>query len=201
MERKAQLTVIVIVGIVLVIVFGIVFWLRGELVQQGGGDDSHVQEFKRSVDVYVTGCLELLGADAIKKAGEQGGDLYDVVCEDGTCTDPDKVHWEERNSTDAPKGDVGVDFLPHICDARTCYVSYGIMRNRAPPTTYAYDNWQYPYPEYDFSKEKSLKYYGDNSLRKLCDWAGPNTRDVKRKVVLSCNPGVYDQVYPPYLEN
>lgn len=196
---KGQLTVFVIVGIVVMFIFGILFMLRPPV---RSSTDVHIAEFQRNVQTYVTSCLQLAGSDAVVKIGQQGGDLYDIVCEDTTCADLDKLHWIERTAAIMPIGTaVGIDFLPYLCDGAVCLVSYGIMKNHAPPMTFGPLDGSYPASDFDFSVPTNLRYFGDNSLRKLCDWDGPNAQDETRKITRPCDPEMYDSFYPVYLKN
>jgi len=72
-EKKAQLTIFVIVGLVVLIVAGIFFIYIGK--NNGSSDlkpESVPEEFK-PVSNYVQSCIHQLGVEAVKKMGAHGG--------------------------------------------------------------------------------------------------------------------------------
>ena len=71
MNRKGQITLFIIVGIVLLIIAGlVVFIVKGPAIIRTGKEDLP------TVQAYVEECLEEVSYDAIYLLGEQGGYIY-----------------------------------------------------------------------------------------------------------------------------
>jgi hypothetical protein len=82
MGRKSQITIFLILFMVLLILFGFLFFVRSQ-VTEAGIEEKVEKAFKdflqrTSLSVYVQECLELTAKDAIVLAGIQGGILYDL---------------------------------------------------------------------------------------------------------------------------
>jgi hypothetical protein len=150
--------------------------------------------------------------EAIQKVGEQGGDLYDiaprtvprsVACDDtdppAGPPNPQRCLWMPRTFA-SPNGVNGLDHLDFTDAAGKQYrVSYGITRHKyQSPQIYAFDENTYPKSGFEFATMTgNTPYFGDLTLRKLCDRWGPNRPDAG-KLALPCTPASYDTVRPEY---
>jgi len=183
--RKGQITIFVIVGIVIIILAGLLIFVRSRVVDTPNNADSQVIEFKKSVSAYVTDCLGLVTAEAVKKAGEQGGDLYDIIdpaCSSATPATLDKCVWNPR--VGLPMGSNGDNFLQFTDDdSNTYFVSYGIKRYVMWKSSYeelssrTYDSPDYPEPDFSLAAgvmPTHKPFFGELALRKVCDNNGAN---------------------------
>ena len=79
MNKRGQITIIIIVGIVMLVIFGIMFYLRGYMT--GLKSETSVQLAPStffdagSIRSYMEGSLTAYATEAIKELGEQGGYL------------------------------------------------------------------------------------------------------------------------------
>ncbi|MFH1073443.1 MAG: hypothetical protein V1743_08500 [Nanoarchaeota archaeon] len=199
MQKRGQFTIFVILGITLLIIFALAFYLYAVITETTPNMDQEINSFTKSINPLVTDCLELVTAEAVKKAGEQGGDLYDAVsipdCTDGNDNTP--CIWLERtNDAGNPPPPVSQPGLDHLSytdsSGKPVYVSYGIKRNTNPPPTFNWNDETYPKAGYLLADPPSSLYFGDNGLRRLCDQNGPNQQ--RPGFVLSCAGSSYDWV-------
>ena len=73
MKKKSQVTLLILVGIIILILFGFLFY-SGKLISESRGE---LIDFNRdSVDTFVTSCIRLIGTSALNILGKQGGHLY-----------------------------------------------------------------------------------------------------------------------------
>ena len=70
-SKKAQITTFVIIGVVLVIIAGFIFYLIGEEAKVPGVEEVPVEA--RPLKIFVEECLSSTAIDGIKLAGVQGG--------------------------------------------------------------------------------------------------------------------------------
>ncbi|MBU1111961.1 MAG: hypothetical protein KJ896_04210 [Nanoarchaeota archaeon] len=70
-NRKAQVTVYIILGIILLIAVALIILLQQELIKLPGQDLILIQ--KGAVETYVTDCITNVGEEALLLAGKQGG--------------------------------------------------------------------------------------------------------------------------------
>ena len=73
MDKKGQVTIFIIIGIVILIVFGLIFGLRSILSK---GNEEIILENNPTIKAYVEQCLDEVSKDAIYLLGERGGYIY-----------------------------------------------------------------------------------------------------------------------------
>ncbi|MBU1974817.1 MAG: hypothetical protein KKG59_00260 [Nanoarchaeota archaeon] len=196
MNKRGQLTIFVIIGIVLIIVFAISFFLKDMIENAPTPGNEQAAELKKNIDSYIGGCVELLTEEAVYKATSQGGDIYDIQCS-GACNNPDNVHWFERKKTDVSVNKWGETCLP--IDSKFC-VSYGIRKfNKYDPSGPYFNANENEYPSENFNIEAvtpdETPAFGDNGLRKLCAHNGPNKKDYTQRDAVPCHLKSYDAPY------
>lgn len=76
MEKRGQVTVFIVLGIVILVVFGFLFFVRGNIVEKSFEDEMNslvVPKEIESVKLYFDNCVEDLVDEGISTLGEQGG--------------------------------------------------------------------------------------------------------------------------------
>lgn len=76
MQKRGQVTVFIVVGIVILIVFAFLFFLRGNLIESSFESQMNaltVPKQLEPVKIYLDACLQQKTIDAISLLGEQGG--------------------------------------------------------------------------------------------------------------------------------
>lgn len=78
-SKKGQVTIFAVIGVILLIVFGLVFYIYSaeEGIERGRLLVDDVSEEYSPIQDYVHSCIENIGEKGIKKLGERGGYLYD----------------------------------------------------------------------------------------------------------------------------
>jgi len=70
MNKKGQITIFIIVGIVLLIAFGLIFFLKGKVFK---ASEDIFDTKTESIETYVWGCVESVSENAVYYVGTQGG--------------------------------------------------------------------------------------------------------------------------------
>lgn len=76
MQKRGQVTVFIVVGIVILVVFGLVFALRGNILEQSFENEMNsiiVPQQLMPVKSYLDSCLKDVVSDGVRIIGEQGG--------------------------------------------------------------------------------------------------------------------------------
>jgi hypothetical protein len=140
-SRKAQITLFVILGIVLLIVVVFLLSMRKSVQPKTTNNyDKIIKEFETGlVKDHITSCIASISSDGIEKLGANGGLIYDF--EGG------RVPLKARVS--------GKDFLNYTYLGRTYYVQYGLRQNAYCPII-DYSIPGYPYPGKNLSELNQL---------------------------------------------
>ena len=154
--RRGQLTLLLLLGLVLLIIFGLIFILRSRLMNAKLGSEgtsaANPALVRRAIAERVQGCLATATQQALVLAGLQGGVIYEYLVP-GTALafSPSAVPYAEW-------------FLPYGGHN----VSYGIRASAVvlPP--------DYPLPG-PLGSRPLQGYLGEETLRRLCDSEGENT--------------------------
>ena len=174
MSKKAQFTMYVILGIVVLAVVGIGLYFRERNVENTIDEqaDKIIAEFlAKGVKNYIELCLTSVSDEGLKRIGLQGGMLLDY--QGGSyLPDPSKL---------------GEDFIMISQGSESYYVFYGIKAKEGldPP--------EYPVDGVRFS-DYEYPYFGRNTLVKLCDKDGPNRPGVVSEVAHPCLAGTYNNL-------
>lgn len=194
MQKRGQVTLFVILGIVLVSVFSFAFFVRGFFVQNQLEKEAEqlVSDFiqTNSINYYVSNCLERVSNEAMKKISLHGG-VFDV------------------------SGDLGVDYIQYTHLGEVHNLTYGLVPNNFCEAVSSYQNTpDYPFPHnslvplgflsdlvggtyesYCFhSRAKRSGFFGYQSLPALCDPLGENSFTSTGHLGLRCQPG--DEGFP-----
>jgi hypothetical protein len=170
LPRRSQITLIVIVGILLLIVFFFLFSLRKlPASKETVSTNKLIYEIESGLAKdHITGCMYKIASDGLEKMGSDGGYIY---VNDGGTIPLDLTHE-------------GTDYLSYIKGQRAYYVAYGLRENRFCPLV------KYTLPDYPYANEymKNLSgiyvndagctyshsaadydgFFGQNSMPKLC---------------------------------
>ena len=80
--KNAQVTIFIIVGIILLIGIGMMIYLVSFRAEKRSEEQVVVQKLRksviRSVNDYITSCLDVAAAEALALVGKQGGVLYNT---------------------------------------------------------------------------------------------------------------------------
>jgi hypothetical protein len=140
--KKAQITMFIIIGILLIAAFGFVLYTRGQKAESK--TEPEIEKITEaiardtSIRYYVISCLDSVSKDALKLAGRQSGYIYDFQARG---TYPYRIFYQP------PAKDYGAHIIPFDYEGEKFLVAYGIyapilveasLTNRPPP-------W-YPYP-------------------------------------------------------
>lgn len=187
MKKKGQVTVFVIIGIVLIFIFGFaifaVQWINDSAEQKEAENIVEKALADIPINSYVTSCLEAVTSQGIQEILLQGGNLY-------------SYNYYDTNSISNVYPLVeGTTYIPFNHSGKTVNVSYSITPNVYCEVTKKYIlPPAYPYPNKylrDLLKDsvyyndvennfvcarygKESGFFGLNNLTKLCDWQGPN---------------------------
>ena len=175
-SRKAQITLIVIVGIVLVIVFALMLSLRKSVqAKEAFSVNKVISEIESGlVKDHITSCVYKVASDGIERAGANGGLIYDF--EGG------KIPLANLRE--------GIDYLNYSVGPRTFLVAYGLRENSFCPII-NYSVPEYPVAGASFSdfpilysqNEQCLYnhsaavydgFFGQSSMPKLCTFIENN---------------------------
>ncbi|MBI2128639.1 hypothetical protein HYU07_00220 [Candidatus Woesearchaeota archaeon] len=79
-SKKSQITVFMIIGIVILIIFGLVFYVISYAAKKESGGETELTEEQlqeiKPIQNYVTFCLDKVSADALQLLGKQGGVIF-----------------------------------------------------------------------------------------------------------------------------
>ncbi len=180
-SRRGQVTLFVILGIVLLVVFGFAIYARGIIVQQQMQEQAEqvLTDFIQtgSITYYVESCLERASIHVLEKTGLQGGMV---------------------NQT----GILAQDFLTFNDGSQTMDVTYGVVPNIYCPTVQEFSP-SYPRPNtylndlplrYDCSSAIS-GFFGYHMLPKLCFINGANSPSQTTRLDLLCESYDYSYYY------
>ncbi|MBR9676948.1 hypothetical protein GOV04_02310 [Candidatus Woesearchaeota archaeon] len=170
-DKRSQLTAFVLIGIVLVIVFGFLFF-TATIVSKNRVQRQVDKAFEDLIQTtalkeYITQCVEQTSAEAITLIGLQGGKLY--------------VHQGGLMN----QGFKGYDYIPFNYNNKTYNVSYAIKNPATYDNITTYKVPEYPLPQTNLSNilrkrpwavvdglyQQALGWQG---LPDLCDDQGPN---------------------------
>lgn len=76
MKKRGQVTIFIVLGIVILVVFGLLFFVRGNVVEKSFEEEMNaltVPAKIQSVKLYFDNCVEDLTEEGLSKIGEQGG--------------------------------------------------------------------------------------------------------------------------------
>ncbi|MBU1198456.1 MAG: hypothetical protein KJ685_01350 [Nanoarchaeota archaeon] len=167
-QKKAQITLFVIFGLILLIVFIVLLLIRKSAEPKTmTGVDEILNEIKTgSVKNHIVSCISETAMDALEKIGANGGLIYSF--EGGTTLFQDVV--------------VGEDYLNYTYLDNPYFVAYGLKKNQLC-SQINYDVPDYPYLDkllsllpgiyssnclYDSFYSAYDGFYGQNDMRKLC---------------------------------
>ncbi|MBN1376921.1 hypothetical protein JW949_01155 [Candidatus Woesearchaeota archaeon] len=202
-NKKSQFTAFVILGIVLIAMFGFMLFARYLIVN--ARMNTQVEETissyvnSNSIDYYVTSCLKRATEEAVITASLQGGRIYDYQ--------GGPIQSEGLNE--------GEDYISYTITEhnydRTVNVSYGVIPNTQCSISndgYVYDSMPYyPYPRKKLSELDLMSgmfnctsgsyegiyklfisqgFFGFNNLTKLCECQGPNMVSEEGGVNIFC---------------
>ncbi len=202
-NKKSQFTAFVILGIVLIAMFGFMLFARTLMIN--ARLNSQIEEKisnyvnTNSVDYYVTSCLKRATEEAVITASLQGGNIYDYqggqIQSEGLSEGEDYISYTIT--------DYNYD--------RSVNVSYGVFPNTQCSITnngYVYNSIPYyPYPRKKLSDLVSMSgsfncssgdyegiyklflsqgFFGFNNLTKLCECQGPNMINEEGNVNIFC---------------
>jgi hypothetical protein len=132
MNKKTQITMFVILGLVLLILVIMFFSFMKMLKQKPIPVKKIIDELETGrLKNHVTNCMAKVGAGGLEKLGANGGVIYDF--EGG------RIIKDELT--------LGIDYLPYIDNlGQPYYVAYGLRKNTACSTV-DHSISGYPYPE------------------------------------------------------
>ena len=186
MEKRGQITLFMIVGVIILFVFGFMYFVVNAVqkAKMEAKADEVAQEISEisGLDYYVTLCLKDASVEAIELMGNQGGNIYE---DQGGIIPLSSVQHIEYNGFDVTKGitqnpDLGTETFP-----------------MPPYYPYRWPNVYHPYPLlmdpdlefYNPPIDKLFNYYGENTLPHLCEEGGPQdprvvSEEVRKKLSL-----------------
>jgi len=165
--KKGQLTVIIIISILMIIIFGAVTYITGKTQEEKGElavQQQILSQAKiRPIQEYVMSCLDLAAKAALETMGKQGGNLY--LSQGGLIPDQSKV-------------DLGKTFITYEGHD----IPYAINRPRGHvANVYFSEIPTYPWDSFPWVGEtKQLEgFFGFNYLNKLLK---PYTNSVQEQM-------------------
>lgn len=194
MKKKGQLTIFVILGIVLIVVFAFAFFARSWIQQESQEQQAqnHINDalYDGALGQHVTSCLEKITENGIQDILLQGGFLYNTTEQKGP------INFSARRE--------GEHYLNFLYANNSLPVAYAVLPNTACNVTYAFRfPPAYPYP-FTFLRNVPDKYcsyhsransgfYGLNNLSRLCARNGPNqyNPDPANPIRSTCNPSYF----------
>ena len=75
-SKKAQATIFIVLGIVIVIALGLLYYVRSEQIKSYFGIEEKIDPSLEPLRWLVQGCMEDIGDDGIELIGLQGGKIY-----------------------------------------------------------------------------------------------------------------------------
>ena len=171
--KKGQLTVIIIISILMIIIFGAVTYITGKTQEEKGEAAMQQQILSQAkiqpIQAYVMSCLDLAAKAALETMGKQGGNLY--LSQGGLIPDQSKVDLRRTFITYE-----GYD-IPYAIDRPRGHVAY-VYFSETPK--YPWDS--FPWVEDPITKQerKQLEgFFGFNYLNKLLK---PYTNSVQEQM-------------------
>ena len=167
--KKGQLTVIIIISILMIIIFGAVTYITGKAQEEKGElavQQQILSQAKiRPIQEYVMSCLDLAAKAALETMGKQGGNLY--LSQGGLIPDQSKV-------------DLGKTFITYEGHD----IPYAINRPRGHvANVYFSETPKYPWNSFPWVGEPERKqlegFFGFNYLNKLLK---PYTNSVQEQM-------------------
>lgn len=184
--KKSQVTLFAIIGVVLVLVIGLVFYLKTSAAKKpggpGGDTPGKIKIQLQPIEDYVVQCLNKVTKEGLVLLGRQGGYLY---------RSQGGIQIDFR---DVFEGEI---FVNYPSDGYK--VAYGIYPLRQNVGTYRFNAPEYPWTEFpsdgaggktfegvfgvselqDITKlEQNLKAYIENNLKECIDWSVLNDYEV-----------------------
>jgi hypothetical protein len=157
--KYAQITVMVILVMIILFLFGIVFYIQNLVAQEVGTRKvitSQQSSFdSQSLRMYVESCLNKVVTNALLIIGRQGGKIY---TEQGGFIDKGVLYLNYSNYTHSYN--VSYDIFPPTG-------SIGIYNSTLPTYPWDNDTRHFPYNDSDPGKEFLDGYYGINYLPNL----------------------------------
>jgi hypothetical protein len=129
LKKKGQISLFVIIGLVLLIVFFLLLSLRNK---SSPSDDVSTVSYELesgALKDHISSCISRVASDALEKIGENGGFIYDFQ--------GGKIPFNDLS--------LGDDYLPFIFQGRNYNVAYGLKKNTACPLV------SYAVPDYPIS--------------------------------------------------
>jgi len=167
--KKGQLTVIIIISILMIIIFGAVTYITGKTQEEKGEAAMQQQILSQAkiqpIQAYVMSCLDLAAKAALETMGKQGGNLY--LSQGGLIPDQSKVDLRRTFITYE-----GYD------------IPYAINRPRGHiANVYFAETPKYPWNSFPWVGEPETKqlegFFGFNYLNKLLK---PYTNSVQEQM-------------------
>jgi len=179
--KTAQVTVFVLLGIVMLSIFGFLFYVKLKTITAPIEKDREkiLDELidRTSLKYYVTQCLEQATVDGLQLVGLQGGVLYDYQVAGGkhiTNLEEEAIPLVNFTEVATSKGN-----LTKI----SVNVSYGIKAqpDSLPPPDYPYVGSliENPWTNWLFVKNIITPIYTRAGLPYLCETGGPNVFNIK----------------------
>ena len=158
-EKHGQITVFMIIGIIMVVMFGGSYYLMqvAEKVKLQAQADSIVLEALQTSPLrsFVTRCIDKEVKDGLKLLGSQGGNIY-----------VDQGGLVERDFSNQPYYLIGNDYI----DYGVLNQPYGFFLN---PPLYPSISWNGRF-DYVDNLNGQWPFFGKNNLKSLCDPDGEN---------------------------
>jgi hypothetical protein len=180
-SKKTQVTMFIIMGIVLLFVFVVLFYLKNviqqESIEQNIEDINRVLGEQGKYHQYVQGCVEQATKEGLFMLGMQGGTLYDYQVNGGKAI---------SKSIDP----YGISYIPFEYEGEVYNVSYGIKN----PELGSEFHPVIPFYPYGLTKlisnpklinryfKNSYGNYPRNPFTPLCNFHGTNKRGISEAV-------------------
>jgi len=187
-QRKGQITITIIIGIVMIMIFGIGYFTLGQSVEKKGEQalvsQQKTKELIDPVDEYVTDCLNVIASEGLSLLGKQGG--YIFKSQGGPIPDfPSKelgkkyLVFESINvpySIFRPEGQVGNLFFTDI--PRYPFDTFPVVKGQLGVILkteffegfYGESNLPQLLPPYDNSIKYQLEIFTENKISSCVDW-------------------------------
>ena len=165
--KNAQITLFVILGIVLLIIFIIILAVKRSAEPQTMDIQKLLNELKTgSIKNHVTNCMIETSMDALEKIGANGGAIYDF----------------QGGTIPFNKTELGVSYLNYTYLNTPYFVAYALRENTLCKNI-TYQLPDYPFPQKSFSDLNLIYdseclfdsfysaydgFFGQNSMNKLC---------------------------------
>ncbi len=145
--KKSQITMFIIVGVLIVITAGLVYYMAGYISKKQAEKQAKLAEkstdIKNSVETFVNACAEKTLVDGVKLLGSQGGIIYKNQVGNGNIINPSLPI-----TSTAIKGLKPLQYKPTPLSEQN-YILYAIDLPAFPAdgmTSFNYKNPEYLYP-------------------------------------------------------